>query len=85
MIERSKLYSNVLLIFCDSTYFIFNKLQTVSIARSVMVGLCHPVNMCNNFFSINQIHHKRKKSKVVSLFSQVRVSFPFCFLLEEAL
>ena len=26
MIERSKLQSNVLLIFCDSPYFIFNKL-----------------------------------------------------------
>ena len=42
MIERSKPHSNVLLIFCDSMYFIFNKLETMSIARSVMVGLCYP-------------------------------------------
>ena len=46
LIFRLKIFTGfLLLIFCDFTHFIFNKLQTVSIARSVMVGLCHPVKV----------------------------------------
>ena len=43
VIVRSKLQKGVLLIFCDSTYLIFNKLETVLIARSVMIRLWHPL------------------------------------------
>ena len=41
IIERSKPQSNVLLIFCDYSYFIFKKFETVSFAQSVMVRLWH--------------------------------------------
>ena len=40
MIIRSKPQKSVFLIFCDSTYFIFNKLETVAIARLVMFKKC---------------------------------------------
>ena len=43
MIERSKPQSNVFLLFCDYSYFIFNRFETVSIAQSVMVRLWHPL------------------------------------------
>ena len=45
VIERSKSQRSVVLIFCDFTYFIFNKLETVSIARSVMMRLWHPLKL----------------------------------------
>ena len=55
MIERSKPQSNVLLIFCDYSYFIFNEFEIVSIAQSILSHL-------NTIFLLREISNQNFQS-----------------------
>ena len=78
MIKRSKPQRSVVLIFCDFTHFIFNKLVTVAITRSVMMRLLHPLKYSNleAWYSVDDRYFELDVNNVEKLF----LFFSFSYL-----
>ena len=77
MIIRSKQQKSVLFIVCNSTYFIFNKHETVSIAQSVMIQLCHALkgvlHYTNTVLSAEHV-------KVININKRIMMNFRLIFV-----